>query len=111
MNEKLIWDFLYDKIKNPYGVAALMGNIYVESGFNPKNLQRFYERKLNMSDEEYTKAVDNWAYTDFVYDSAGYGLAQWTYPSRKENLLMYANKTNKSVGDLIMQLEFMWAEL
>ncbi len=111
MNEKTIWDFLYDKIKNPYGTAALMGNLYAESGLNPKNLQGSYERKLNMTDEEYTEAVDNWTYTNFVFDSAGYGLAQWTYSSRKENLLMYASQTNRSIGDLAMQLEFLWKEL
>jgi len=60
-----------------------MGNLYYESSLNSKNLQGTYEKKLNMTDESYTKAVDNKTYTNFIKDSAGYGLAQWTYWSRK----------------------------
>lgn len=33
-NEKHIWDVLYAKIGNSYGVAALMGNLYAESGLH-----------------------------------------------------------------------------
>lgn len=111
MNEKAVWDFLYPKILNSYGVAALMGNLYVESKLNPRNLQGSYERKLNMTDEQYTYSVDNGLYPGFVDDRAGYGLAQWTYPTRKENLLNYALDHGKSIGDLNMQLEFLWQEL
>ena len=59
MEDKNIWDFLYAKLNNAYGVAALMGNLYVESKLNPMDLQGSYERKLKMSDAEYTEAVDN----------------------------------------------------
>ena len=64
-----------------------------------------------MTDEEYTAAVDDGSYPEdrFIRDSAGYGLAQWTFWSRKENL--YARKGNKSIGDLDMQLDFLWWEL
>ena len=52
-----------------------------------------------------------YAYDNFVNDSAGYGLAQWTYPSRKNNLLNHARQYRKSIGDLDMQLNFFWKEL
>jgi hypothetical protein len=39
-----------------------------------------------MNDASYTVAVDNGSYTNFTHDSAGYGLAQWTYWSRKQGL-------------------------
>ena len=109
--EKTIWDFLMKKIGNPYGVAGLMGNLYAESALHPNNLQKTYEKKLGYTDESYTAAVDNGNYTNFVRDSAGYGLAQWTYWSRKENLLKYAQSKKKSIGDLTMQLEFLYKEL
>lgn len=109
--EKQIWDFLLEKIGNPYGVAGLMGNLYAESGLNPKNLQNTYNKKLGMTDDEYTDAVDNGSYTNFVNDSAGYGLAQWTYHSRKQNLLNYAKKNEASIGNLEMQLYFLWEEI
>lgn len=113
MNDKTIWDFLYEKIGNPYGVAALMGNLYVESHLNPKDLQGSYARKFGMTDDQYTAAVDNGSYAKdkFVRDSAGYGLAQWTYWSRKASLYDFAKNHGKSIGDLGMQLEFLWSEI
>lgn len=96
---------------SPAGVAGLMGNLYAESGLNPQNLQNTYEKRLGFTDAEYTAAVDSGKYSNFVRDSAGYGLAQWTYWSRKEAMLNYAKKTGASIGDLIMQLDFMYQEL
>ena len=48
-NEKAIWDYLYGKIGNAYGVAGLMGNLYAESALIPNNLQNTYEKKLSLS--------------------------------------------------------------
>ena len=110
-NGKTIWDFILDKIGNEYGVAGLIGNLYAESGLRPNNLQNGFEKKLGMTDATYTAAVDNGTYGNFVKDSAGYGLAQWTYWSRKQNLLNYAKTLGKSIGDLSMQLSFLWQEL
>ena len=110
-NEKIIWDFLMDKINNPYGVAGLMGNLYAESGLNPTNLQNTFNKKLGMTDEVYTLKVDEGSYNNFVKDGAGYGIAQWTYWTRKRNLLNYARTMRTSVGDLMTQLEFLWDEL
>lgn len=111
MTEKEIWDELLKDIKNEYGVAGLMGNLYAESGINSKNLQQTYEKKLGLTDTTYTEKVDNGTYTNFVKDSAGYGLAQWTYWSRKQNLLDYANSIGHSIGSCKMQVEFLLKEL
>lgn len=110
-NEQKIWNFLKSKGLNDYGVAGLLGNIEAESGLNPKNLENFYERKLGMTDETYCSAVDNGTYTNFVKDCAGWGICQWTYWSRKQNLLNYVKSKNKSIGDLEVQLEFLFKEL
>lgn len=88
-----------------------MGNLYAESGLKPCNLQGSYEKKLGMSDSEYTRAVDAGEYQNFVGDKAGYGLAQWTYHTRKEALLEFARARRASIGSLDMQLEFLWQEL
>lgn len=111
MNEQTIWNYLIGKIGNPFGVAGLMGNLKAESAMNPQNLQNSYEKKLGHTDVSYTKAVDNGTYKNFVHDAAGYGLAQWTYWSRKENLLKFAKAAGKSIGDLGMQLDFLYKEL
>lgn len=110
-NEQKIWNFFKNKGLNNYGIAGLMGNLYAESGLSPNNLQNTYEKKLGYTDATYTTAVDNGTYANFVKDAAGYGLAQWTYWTRKQKLLNYAKQKNKSISDLDMQLEFLYKEL
>lgn len=110
-NEQLIWNYFKSHGLNDFGIAGLMGNLYAESGLNPKNLQQTYERELNYTDDSYTDAVDFGIYTNFVKDEAGYGIAQWTYWSRKQALLSFAKSQNKSIGDLNMQLDFLMKEL
>lgn len=106
-----IWNYFKGKGLNDFAIAGIMGNLYAESGFKPTNLQNTYEKKLGYTDATYTAAVDNGSYTNFVKDSAGYGLAQWTYWSRKQALWEYAQSVGKSIGDLTMQLDFMWKEM
>lgn len=110
-NEQLIWNYFKSHGLNDFGTAGLMGNLYAESGLNPKNLQQTYERKLGYSDDSYTDAVDHGVYTNFVKDSAGYGIAQWTFWSRKQALFSFAKSREKSIGDLNMQLDFLMKEL
>ena len=74
-------------------------------------MQNSYEKSLGYTDESYTRAVDNGTYANFTKDCAGYGLAQWTYWARKQELLSYAKSCKKSIGDLDMQLNFLLKEL
>lgn len=111
MSEKTIWEYLKAQGLTDAGAAGLMGNLYAESGLRPNNLQNSYEGKLGMADAEYTEMVDRGTYANFGNDRAGYGLAQWTYPSRKAALLAYAKAAGKSIGDLEMQLGFLMQEL
>jgi hypothetical protein len=97
MSERTIWLFLADKLGNEYGAAGLMGNLKAESGLISTNLQNSYQNALGFSDLTYTKAVDDGTYTNFEQDKAGYGLAQWTYWSRKRDLLNYARKSCRSL--------------
>ncbi len=110
-DEKTIWDFLKGKGLNDCAVAGIMGNINAESALRSNNLQNSYERSLGHTDATYTAAVDNGSYTNFAKDSAGYGLCQWTYHTRKAALLKFAQTAKKSIGDLSMQLDFLWDEL
>ena len=110
-NEKKIWNFLKSKGLNDFAVAGIMGNLRAESALSPINLQNSFEKKLGYNDITYTQAVDNGIYNNFVHDGAGYGLAQWTYYSRKQNLLVYARNRRVSIGDLQMQLDFLWKEM
>ena len=110
-NEERIWNYLTAAGMTACGAAGLMGNLYAESGLIPANLQNTYEKKLGYTDAAYTAAVDSGAYTNFAKDSAGYGLAQWTYHTRKAALLAFAKAEGKSVGDLETQLAFLVHEL
>ena len=110
-NAQTIWDYLLKWIGNAFGAAGLMGNLRAESALRPNNLQDRFEQTLGLSDAQYTAKVDDGSYTNFVYDSAGYGLAQWTYWSRKKALLEYARARKVSIGDLYMQLDFLKKEM
>ncbi len=90
------------KVIKDAGVLALLDRIIDHNAYN---------NKLGKTDAEYTAAVDNGSYGNFVKDSAGYGLAQWTYWSRKQALLNHAKQAGVSIADLNMQLGFLWEEL
>ncbi len=110
-NERIIWDKLIAAGLTPAGAAGLMGNLKAESNLEPQNLQNTFERKLGYTDATYTAAVDSGKYTNFAHDAAGYGLAQWTYHTRKAALLRFAKERGASIGDLGMQLDFLVQEL
>ena len=108
---KVMWDFFKSKGLSDFGVACLMGNLYAESALRSCNLQNTYEKSLGMTDAEYTAAVDSGVYTNFIKDKAGYGLAQWTYWSLKEQMYNYFQERKKSIGDLDTQMEFLAYQL
>lgn len=110
MTEKQFWDFFISKGLTEAGTAGLLGNLSHESGLRFNNLENSYERKFGMTDDEYTIACDGGAW-DFVHDSAGYGLAQWTYWSRKEGLYKLAQSRKVSIADPQTQLDWLMTEL
>lgn len=111
-NDEIIWNFFKAKGLNDYAIAGLMGNLKAESNLRPDNLQNSFEGRLG-SDSAYVKKVDNGTYSKskFANDHAGFGLAQWTWYTRKEALYDYAKKRGTSISDLNMQLEYLWIEL
>ena len=111
MTAREMYDYLVRAGMTPAGACGAMGNIRAESGAIANNLQNSYEKKLGYTDATYTAAVDNGTYTGFDNDRAGYGLCQWTYPTRKKNLRLFAKDAGKSIGDAEMQLGFFLKEL
>jgi LysM repeat protein len=112
-NEEIIWNFFKSKGLNDYACAGLMGNLYAESGLDSYNMENSYERKLGFSDATYVQAIDNGTYSkeQFVYDQVGFGIAQWTWWSRKKALYEYAKSKGVSIGNLEIQLEYLYQEL
>ena len=91
-----------------------MGNLQAESELKPNNLQNTFEKKIGMNDQQYSDAVSNKTYSKekFVKDSAGYGIAQWTYHTRKQAMYEFIiEQKKKRIDDLGAQLDFLFYEL
>ena len=112
-NSKKIWDFLVTNGLTKIAAAGLMGNLHAESGLKPDNLQNSYNKKFNMTDEQYTSIVNSKMYSRdaFSKDKAGYGLAQWTFWSRKQALYDFTVSRGFGINDLNKQLEFLMTEI
>ena len=91
----------------PAGAAGCTASILAESAGRPNNV----EDRSGISDSYYTERVDSGAYDGFVTDRYGYGLCQWTSPSRKQALLDYARSHGVSISDADMQFQFMAREM
>lgn len=111
---KVIWNAFIKAGFPEVSAAAWLGNLKAESNLKANNLQNSYEKSLGMDDETYTAAVDSGAYskTAFYNDKAGYGLAQWTYWSRKKAMYEYiVERLKKSIGNTEAQVDFLLYEL
>jgi hypothetical protein len=78
--------------------AGILGNFQEESLFSPTNAESISGR-------------ENLDYEYKVNDGVGWGIAQWTFKSRKQGLLDYAIEKDTAVGDMVTQLEFIQKEL
>lgn len=107
MDNKSIYTKLVNAGMTPAGACGLMGNFQAESAMRSNNAQ---DGMTRLSDAEYTAAADAGT-IDFVRDAVGYGLAQWTYWTRKENLLNFCKNRGVSVGDTQAQIDFCIQEL
>lgn len=109
--EEKIWFALREAGISEIAAAAVMGNLYAEGVFKSNNLEDSYERVIGMSDEEYTSAVNSGEYKNFANDGYGYGLAGWTYSSRKKGLYEYTKSKGVGVDDEQAQIEFLITEI
>lgn len=112
---KYIWDYFMGKIGNAFGVAGLMGNLRAESGLYPDRLQG--DIPYSSTSQNYTAQVDSGEVSeyDFVHNGpngGGYGLAQWTFYTRKQNLYdMYKQGNYNSIGSIELACDYLWVEL
>lgn len=87
--QKAIWNFCKKKGLGDTQAAAICGNAFQESGYNPSALQG--------------------SETSIAYGNAA-GLWQWD-GGRKTNLFQYAKTNDKKWTDIEIQLNYMWKEL
>lgn len=97
-NFALTWTFLKEGMGLTDAQASgVMGNIYHESRFSSTNAQDSYGYS----------GIYNTNYSYSTTDGVGYGLMQWTYYSRKEDLSEIASDMGLSVGDINAQFAMM----
>ena len=109
MSDKTIYDQLRAVGMTAEGACGLMGNFQAESAMRSNNV----EDRSGIDDDRYVQMVDGGGY-DFLSDYGhhyGFGLAQWTLQSRKNNLLNLAKKRGCSIADETMQVDFAIWEL
>ena len=108
--EKTVWRRLTGDGLTKAGAAGMMGNLKAESGVKSVIYETAYKKKVGLSDQEYVNRVNSGAYSEytFVHDQVGFGLAQWTYYTRKQALY---NKCRGRIGDLNCQIDYLLYEL
>ncbi len=98
-NIEKAFNYFISKGFSPQQSAGIMGNLYAESGVNPKRVQ-------NTGSPEGDKdniTVDN---------HTGYGIAQWTSRGRQQGLVDLARSRGMTIeGDLALQLDYLLQEL
>lgn len=113
MSKREMFLQLFKEFNNEDACYAILGNLQAESGLKSNNMQNSYEKRLGYNDETYTKAVNSGAYSrqKFAHDAVGYGLAQWTYWTRKQALYDYCKAKHKNIDDAETQIDFLITEI
>lgn len=120
---------------SPAAVAGVLVNVAHEGSFLTNNMENCYENGMccningsnyglctkssddplrkYASDTLYTSAIDTGEYSrdNFINDSVGYGLIQWTSGGRKSGLYDLAKKNNASIADLNVQISHLFSEI
>lgn len=111
-NSEKLYNFFIAKGYSKAGASAIVANLDAESGLIPNRLEMTYTSTLG-SDTYYTAAVNNKSYSknSFINDKAGYGIAQWTYFTRKRGLYESTVEQGLSIADLEGQSEYLAKEL
>jgi hypothetical protein len=109
MGKREIYDVFRKHGISHIGACALIGNLKAESDLNPCANEELPQHRW----EQYVGEVDSGAISrnDFIYAGYGFGLAQWTYWSRRQELYDYAAESGESIGDEYMQCQFVLYEL
>jgi LysM repeat protein len=106
-NEKIVWDYLKKEGLTDAGAAGLMGNLQAESNIQSVIYENVFKPTIGLTDQEYVDQVNDGTYTNFVNDKVGFGLAQWTFYTRKQALL---DMCKGKIGDLKCQLKYLMHE-
>ena len=94
------------------GALGMLGNWECESGCEPYRVQGDYQASRAIS-HEYVNQVTSGRMSEnqFCNDGKGFGLAQWTFHTRKRNLLDAAKQSAYPFDSCELQVDFAMREL
>lgn len=94
------------------GALAMLGNWACESACESCRLQGDFMQDRSMS-RDYADKVDNGVMPDtvFIRDGKGWGLAMWTWHTRKAGLLAFCRSRSVSIASEQAQVDYAMKEL
>lgn len=112
MSKKDLYEYFVKAGMTPAGALGLLGNLQAESGCEACRLQGDFDLTRSRS-KAYAEKVDSGEMSVHIFsrDAQGWGLAQWTYWSRKDALFYFCRGRGKSVADEMSQAQFIMKEL
>lgn len=112
MSKQTIYKTLIQSGMTREAALGMMGNMMCESGLEANRVQGDFSSFRTVS-KSYTARVDNGSIgrEEFGRAGIGYGLAQWTFYSRRFALFDFWKDYGGSIGDPVMQCKFAVAEL
>ena len=94
------------------GALGCLGNWDCESNCEPYRVQGDFSSYRSIS-KAYVNALTTGQMTKyaFAHDSKGFGLAQWTYPTRKDELYDYWKQSSLPIDSAVLQTDFAVKEM
>ena len=94
------------------GALGVLGNWDCESNCEPYRLQGDFSPYRTAS-KAYVQSLNNGSLSkdQFSNDQKGFGLAQWTYPTRKAEMYDEWKKSSKAIDDPVFQADFAVKEM
>lgn len=111
MSKQTIWNYFKQHTQlSDEAIAGIMGNFEAESNCEACRVQGDFTADRRVS-KEYAQKVNNGLLPNWSTDAKGFGLAQWTYWSRKQNLQSTAQSYGTGIEDEVTQIRFFLAEM
>lgn len=110
--EQTIYDTLRSCGLTQAAALGMLGNWYCESNCEPQRVQGDFSPYRSISKQYVSDITTGKISRDqFAHDQKGFGLAQWTYFSRKYALYDYWKTSGRTLDDPVLQTVFAMTEL
>lgn len=109
MSKATIWTYLKQQGLSDIAVAGIMGNMEAESNCEACRVQGDFSSTRTLS-KIYAEQFNTYPQQCFR-DAKGWGLCQWTFYTRKEDLWNFCHDRNTGVEDETAQLAFFIHEM